>query len=116
MTDVPPPLFFFFFFVTVVVVVLLNPDDISHGFVKLFDNQTYDLLDTCVIFSPPPPLLHLSSSSSSSYGLFVRRYALRDNEMPCSILSCQFRNDDNAYFCVGTAVTLMTEDEPSQVT
>lgn len=36
------------------------------------------------------------------------------SEVPCSLVSCRFHGDENDYYCVGTAVARLSEDEPKE--
>ncbi|WOL16215.1 DNA damage-binding protein 1 [Canna indica] len=45
---------------------------------------------------------------------FISTYPLDTYEHGCSILSCSFSDDNNAYYCVGTAYVLPEENEPSK--
>ncbi|KAL9676917.1 hypothetical protein QQ045_005139 [Rhodiola kirilowii] len=56
-------------------------------FVRLLDDQTFD---------------------------FVSSYSLDPYEFGSSILSCSFADDNNAYYCVGTAYVLPEENEPTK--
>lgn len=56
-------------------------------FIRLLDDQTFDIIST---------------------------YALDAYEYGCSILSCSFSDDNNVYYCVGTAYVLPEENEPSK--
>ncbi|VVB12240.1 unnamed protein product [Arabis nemorensis] len=56
-------------------------------FVRLLDDQTFDFLST---------------------------YPLDAFEYGCSILSCSFTDDKNAYYCVGTAYVLPKENGPTK--
>ncbi|KAK1280307.1 DNA damage-binding protein 1 [Acorus gramineus] len=62
-------------------------DETEMHFVRLFDDQTFEMIST---------------------------YALDTYECACSILSCSFADDTNAYYCVGTAYVLPEENEPSK--
>lgn len=57
-------------------------------FIRLLDDQTFEIIST---------------------------YALDTFECGCSILSCSFSDDNNVYYCVGTAYVLPEENEPSKV-
>lgn len=46
---------------------------------------------------------------------FISTYPLDTYEYGCSIISCSFSDDNNAYYCVGTAYVLPEENEPSKV-
>lgn len=67
---------------------LSNPEESEMHFVRLLDDQTFDFLAT---------------------------YALDTYEYGCSILSCSFADDNNVYYCVGTAYVLPEENEPTKV-
>ncbi|KAL8139852.1 hypothetical protein V2J09_005873 [Rumex salicifolius] len=56
-------------------------------FVRLLDDQTFD---------------------------FISTYPLDTFECGCSILSCSFSDDNNVYYCVGTAYVLPEENEPTK--
>ncbi|KAJ0844874.1 putative transcription factor WD40-like family [Helianthus annuus] len=56
-------------------------------FIRLLDDQTFD---------------------------FISTYSLDQFEYGCSILSCSFSDDNNAYYCVGTAYVMPEENEPSK--
>ncbi|KAF7029677.1 hypothetical protein CFC21_041363 [Triticum aestivum] len=56
-------------------------------FVRLLDHQTFGILST---------------------------HSLDAFECGCSIISCSFSDDDNFYYCVGTAYVLPMEDEPTK--
>jgi len=43
----------------------------------------------------------------------IYSYPLETSEMPCSIISCTFLYDSNAYYIIGTAIVLPDEGEPS---
>ncbi|XP_076949712.1 DNA damage-binding protein 1-like [Bidens hawaiensis] len=58
----------------------------SH-FIRLLDDQTFD---------------------------FISTYSLDQFECGCSILSCSFSDDNNAYYCVGTAYVMPEENEPTK--
>ncbi|XP_048331269.1 DNA damage-binding protein 1a [Ziziphus jujuba] len=45
---------------------------------------------------------------------FISTYQLDTFENGCSILSCSFSDDNNVYYCVGTAYVLPEENEPSK--
>ncbi|KAI3988674.1 hypothetical protein MKX01_027038 [Papaver californicum] len=63
-----------------------NEDSEMH-FVRLLDDQTFDIIST---------------------------YPLDTYEYGCSILSCSFADDTNVYYCVGTAYVLPEETEPTK--
>ena len=46
---------------------------------------------------------------------FISTYPLDTYEYGCSIISCSFSDDNNVYYCVGTAYVLPEENEPSKV-
>lgn len=58
-------------------------------FIRLLDHQTFESL--CV-------------------------YPLDQYECSCSIISCSFADDNNVYYCVGTAYVIPEENEPTKVT
>lgn len=62
-------------------------DDAEMHFVRLLDDQNFEILST---------------------------HALDTYENCCSILSCSFADDTNAYYCVGTGYVLPEEIEPSK--
>ncbi|XP_076940007.1 DNA damage-binding protein 1-like [Bidens hawaiensis] len=62
-------------------------EDSEMHFVRLLDDQTFDVKSS---------------------------YALDQFEYGCSILSCSFSDDNNAYYCVGTAYVMPEENEPSK--
>ncbi|EEC79792.1 hypothetical protein OsI_21216 [Oryza sativa Indica Group] len=45
---------------------------------------------------------------------FLSIYQLDQYEHGCSIISCSFSDDNNVYYCVGTAYVLPEENEPSK--
>ncbi|XP_038978806.1 DNA damage-binding protein 1a [Phoenix dactylifera] len=45
---------------------------------------------------------------------FISTYPLDTYEYGCSIISCSFSDDNNVYYCVGTAYVLPEENEPSK--
>ncbi|WVZ99800.1 hypothetical protein U9M48_045048 [Paspalum notatum var. saurae] len=45
---------------------------------------------------------------------FLSIYTLDQYECGCSIISCSFADDNNVYYCVGTAYVLPEENEPSK--
>ncbi|KAI3937749.1 hypothetical protein MKW92_004607 [Papaver armeniacum] len=63
-----------------------NEDSEMH-FVRLLDDQTFDIMSF---------------------------YPLDTYEYGCSILSCSFADDTNFYYCVGTAYVLPEESEPTK--
>ncbi|KAK8960477.1 DNA damage-binding protein 1a [Platanthera guangdongensis] len=66
---------------------LLNNDETEIHFVRLLDDQTFE---------------------------FVSTYQLDTFEYGCSIISCSFSDDNNVYYCVGTAYVLPEENEPTK--
>ncbi|CAA0805711.1 DNA damage-binding protein 1a [Striga hermonthica] len=62
-------------------------EDAEMHFVRLLDDRTFD---------------------------FISIYGLDQFEKCCSILSCSFSNDNNAYYCIGTAYVLPEENEPTK--
>ncbi|CAK8578715.1 unnamed protein product [Lathyrus sativus] len=56
-------------------------------FVRLLDDQTFD---------------------------FISVYSLDTYEYGCFIISCSFSDDNNVYYCVGTAYVLPEENEPTK--
>ncbi|KAL4189515.1 hypothetical protein AMTRI_Chr08g165760 [Amborella trichopoda] len=64
-----------------------NMDESEMHFIRLYDDQTFEILSS---------------------------YQLDTYENGCSILSCSFTDDSNAYICVGTAYVLPEENEPSK--
>jgi hypothetical protein len=46
---------------------------------------------------------------------FLSTYPLDQYECGCSIISCSFTDDNNVYYCVGTAYVLPEENEPTKV-
>lgn len=64
-----------------------NIEETETHFVRLLDDQTFEIISS---------------------------YALDTYENGCSILSCSFTDDNNAYYCVGTAYVLPEENEPSK--
>lgn len=65
-----------------------SAEDSEMHFIRLLDDQTFDIVST---------------------------YALDTYECGCSILSCSFSDDSNVYYCVGTAYVLPEENEPTKV-
>ncbi|XP_048228697.1 DNA damage-binding protein 1a isoform X2 [Ricinus communis] len=45
---------------------------------------------------------------------FISTYQLDPFEYGCSILSCSFSDDNNLYYCVGTAYVMPEENEPTK--
>nr|CAB3464268.1 unnamed protein product [Digitaria exilis] len=45
---------------------------------------------------------------------FLSTYPLDQYECGCSIISCSFAEDNNVYYCVGTAYVLPEENEPTK--
>ncbi|KAD7117821.1 hypothetical protein E3N88_05089 [Mikania micrantha] len=64
-----------------------STEDSEMHFIRLLDDQTFD---------------------------FISTYALDQFEYGCSILNCSFSDDNNAYYCVGTAYVMPEENEPSK--
>ncbi|KAH9606926.1 hypothetical protein KSS87_009321 [Heliosperma pusillum] len=64
-----------------------SAEETEMHFVRLLDDQTFDIIST---------------------------YALDTFECGCSILSCSFSDDNNLYYCVGTAYVLPEESEPTK--
>jgi len=64
-----------------------NIEEIETHFVHLIDNQTFEVLSS---------------------------YQLDTYENGCSILSCSFTDDNNAYYCVGIAYVLPEENKPNK--
>ncbi|KAJ6836683.1 DNA damage-binding protein 1a [Iris pallida] len=62
-------------------------EEIETHFVRLLDDQTFDFLST---------------------------HQLDTYEYGCSIFSCSFADDNNVYYCVGTAYVLPEENEPTK--
>ena len=65
-----------------------STEDSEMHFIRLLDDQTFD---------------------------FISSYSLDQFEYGCSILSCSFSDDNNAYYCVGTAYVMPEENEPTKV-
>jgi DNA damage-binding protein 1 len=65
-----------------------SPEDSEMHFIRLLDDQTFE---------------------------FISTYPLDTYEYACSILSCSFSDDNNVYYCVGTAYVLPEENEPTKV-
>lgn len=65
-----------------------SSDEYESHFVRLLDDQTFE---------------------------FISTYPLDTYECGCSILSCSFADDSNAYYIVGTAYVLFDDNEPSKV-
>jgi DNA damage-binding protein 1 len=63
-------------------------DEPESNFVRLIDDQTFEV---------------------------VGSYALDKDEQGCSIVSCSFSEDAGTYYCVGTAYALPEENEPTKV-
>lgn len=57
-------------------------------FIRLMDHQTFEFLST---------------------------HPLDQYECGCSMISCSFSDDNNFYYCVGTAYVLPEENEPTKV-
>ncbi|WOL18645.1 DNA damage-binding protein 1 [Canna indica] len=66
---------------------LTSNEETEMHFIRLLDDQTFE---------------------------FISTYPLDTYEHGCSILSCSFSDDNNAYYCVGTAYVLPEENEPSK--
>lgn len=64
-----------------------NMEDMETHFVRLLDDQTFE---------------NMASFQLDAY------------ENGCSIMSCSFTDDNNVYFCVGTAYAIPEESEPSK--
>ncbi|GJW54584.1 DNA damage-binding protein 1 [Tanacetum coccineum] len=64
-----------------------STEDSEMHFIRLLDDQTFD---------------------------FISSYSLDQFEYGCSILSCSFSDDNNAYYCVGTAYVMPEENEPTK--
>ncbi|XP_052206815.1 DNA damage-binding protein 1-like [Diospyros lotus] len=62
-------------------------DESEMHFVRLLDDQTFE---------------------------FISTYPLDQYEHGCSIRSCSFSDDNNMYYCVGTAYVMPEENEPSK--
>lgn len=65
-----------------------SPEDSEMHLIRLLDDQTFE---------------------------FISTYPLDTFEYGCSILSCSFSDDNNVYYCVGTAYVLPEENEPTKV-
>lgn len=65
-----------------------STEETETHFVRLLDDQSFD---------------------------FISTYALDTYEYGCSIISCSFSDDNNVYYCVGTAYVLPEENEPTKV-
>ncbi len=65
-----------------------NGEDMETHYVRLIDDQTFEIISS---------------------------FALDPYENGCSIITCSFTDDFNAYYCVGTAYALPEESEPSKV-
>lgn len=63
-------------------------EDSEMHFVRLLDDQTFE---------------------------FISTYSLDTYEYGCFIISCSFSDDNNVYYCVGTAYVLPEENEPTKV-
>lgn len=66
----------------------MGTEDTEMHFIRLLDDQTFECIST---------------------------YALDTYEYGCSILSCSFSDDNNVYYCVGTAYVMPEENEPTKV-
>lgn len=64
-----------------------NAEETEMHFIRLLDDQTFEVIST---------------------------YPLDTFEYGCSILSCSFSDDNNVYYCVGTAYVLPEENEPTK--
>lgn len=64
-----------------------STEDSEMHFIRLLDDQTFD---------------------------FISTYSLDQFEYGCSILNCSFSDDNNAYYCVGTAYVMPEENEPTK--
>ncbi|OAY75001.1 DNA damage-binding protein 1a [Ananas comosus] len=64
-----------------------STEETETHFVRLLDDQSFD---------------------------FISTYALDTYEYGCSIISCSFSDDNNVYYCVGTAYVLPEENEPTK--
>ncbi|XP_062160376.1 DNA damage-binding protein 1-like isoform X2 [Alnus glutinosa] len=64
-----------------------SPEDSEMHFIHLLDDQTFE---------------------------FISTYPLDTYDYACSILSCSFSDDNNVYYCVGTACQLPEENEPTK--
>ncbi|KAI3709967.1 hypothetical protein L2E82_39738 [Cichorium intybus] len=62
-------------------------DDSGMHFIRLLDDQTFD---------------------------FISTFSLDQFEYSCVILNCSFSDDNNAYYCVGTAYVMPEENKPTQ--
>ncbi|KOM28694.1 hypothetical protein LR48_Vigan564s000400 [Vigna angularis] len=62
-------------------------EDSEMHFVRLLDDQTFE---------------------------FISTYSLDTYEYGCFIISCSFSDDNNVYYCVGTAYVLPEENEPTK--
>ncbi|CAH9076420.1 unnamed protein product [Cuscuta epithymum] len=64
-----------------------NAEDTEVHFIRLLDDQTFEIIST---------------------------YPLDQFECGCSVLSCSFSDDNTAYYCVGTAYVIPEENEPTK--
>ncbi|KAL6500624.1 DNA damage-binding protein 1a [Orobanche hederae] len=64
-----------------------SAEDAEMHFVRLLDDQTFDFMST---------------------------YPLDQFESGCSVLSCSFSDDNNVYYCIGTAYVMPEENEPTK--
>ncbi|GAU35905.1 hypothetical protein TSUD_69380 [Trifolium subterraneum] len=64
-----------------------SAEESENHFVRLLDDQTFD---------------------------FISVYPLDTYEYGCFIISCSFSDDNNVYYCVGTAYVLPEENEPTK--
>jgi len=65
-----------------------SAEETETHFVRLLDDQTFEFKST---------------------------YPLDTYENGCSIISCSFSDDNNVYYCMGTAYVLPEENEPTKV-
>ncbi|KAG6496539.1 hypothetical protein ZIOFF_044406 [Zingiber officinale] len=65
----------------------ISNEETEMHFIRLLDDQTFE---------------------------FMSIFPLDSYEYGCSIISCSFSDDNNAYYCVGTAYVLPEENEPSK--
>ncbi|KAL6561924.1 DNA damage-binding protein 1a [Orobanche gracilis] len=64
-----------------------SAEDAEMHFVRLLDDQTFKFMST---------------------------YPLDQFESGCSVLSCSFSDDNNVYYCIGTAYVMPEESEPTK--
>lgn len=69
-----------------IITVKTNQSE-ENGFVKLMDDQTFEITDC---------------------------FDLKKSELPCSTISCSFLEDDSPYFVVGTSFIYPTETDPTR--